>query len=406
MQQVYAEALQAYESADHPTFLARMLQADSLRPNHPTILYNLAAAYSLNGQSAEAIYVLERSIWQNGEVDFEADEDFVSLRERPSYQELVAFAQDYRAEVRNSQLAFELEDAGFHPEGVAVDPASGDFFLGSVRHRNIIRYHSDGSQSSFCDDPRLWSVMGLQVDSKRGLLWATTVPAPQMIGYQDSLANRSALVGMDLVSGEVLHYYELEAEGAWLGDLALAADGTIYCSSSSAPHPAIYRLRPSAGELEEFIHLEALVSLQGLCLGPQEKQLYFSDYRYGLFSLELASQEVYPLENSTPHPLKGIDGLYYYNGQLIGLHNGLRPFQLTAYELSREGKTIISFAYLDKALAEMGEPTLGVITADEFYYLANSPWGAYDREGNFLEDRAKAPLVFKLNLAEIFNAGE
>ena len=401
LQEVYTEAVQAYEAEDYAGFLDKMMVADSLRTNHPTILYNLAAGFSLNHRAEEAISCLKRAVWQNVDNGFETDEDFNNLHEATSYQELVEFAEAYRTEVRNSLAALELEDASLHPEGIAYDPSSGDYFIGSVRHAKIIRCHPDGRQTVFNDHPGLWSVMGLVVDEQRSLLWATMVAAPQMEGYTDSLANQSAIVGFSLTTGEIEHRHDLQAPGAWLGDLVLADNGLIYSTSSSAEHPAIYRLDPWIGELEELVHLEELISLQGLCLDERQENLYFSDYRYGLFQLHLADLQLETIDNHTAHPLKGIDGLYRYDDQLIAVHNGLRPFQLVSYSLSEDGSEIDDFTYLDKALPEMGEPTLGVLVGDKFYYVANSPWGAYDRAGVFMEEQANSPIILGIELGEL-----
>ncbi len=74
---------------------------------------------------------------------------------------------------------------------------------------------------------------------------------------------------------------------------------------------------------------------------------------------------------------------------------------MTAYRLSADGTAITEFRYLEKALPEMGEPTLGYLDGDTFCYLVNSPWGAYDKEGTFIPEKAAQPIIRSLDLGKV-----
>jgi len=48
---------------------------------------------------------------------------------------------------------------------------------------------------------------------------------------------------------------------------------------------------------------------------------------------------------------------------------------------------------LDLAHPEHDQPTLGEVVGDDFLYVANSLWGAWDREGHLVEGRKLTPPV-------------
>ena len=126
------------------TFLRRFQQLDSLNPEHPTITYNLAAAYARNHRPLDALKYARKALLMNASLEPEKDEDFASLDETLR-NELIRFKQDVLTEIRTSQSFFSNGEKDLHPESVAFDPASGDYFLNSVRKGKIIRYKKDAN---------------------------------------------------------------------------------------------------------------------------------------------------------------------------------------------------------------------------------------------------------------------
>lgn len=126
--------------------------------------------------------------------------------------------------------------------------------------------------------------------------------------------------------------------------------------------------------------------------------MFFSDYRHGLFRYDLTEEKLTPIVSKINHPLKGIDGLYFYQGDLIAIHNGLRPMRIVRYSLNKAGDQILDYTFLEKALPEMNEPTLGRIINGELYYVTNSPWGAYDENKVLQLERVDDPMIRKVKL--------
>ncbi|MCE7991949.1 MAG: hypothetical protein HEP71_08215 [Roseivirga sp.] len=400
LQTLYAKANDAYNQGDYAGFLKGMQQVDQLRPNHPTILYNLSIAYLKNDYQHQAIRTLERVVWMNTNYPFETDTTFNSIKQNEAFKILVAFKEKLVTPFRSSDIFTKIDKKLItHAEGMTYDQKSGSFFLGDVRDRRIIRVSADGSISDFANGPELLSIMGMDVDEKKGLLWVCSTPMPEMLKREGESAEQNArLLAFDIKTGKLVHTAVAKSKEALFGDLIVAANGDVYTTSSSAAHAAIYKFDSKSGEFKLFRLFGDLVSLQGLTFDAKEENLFFSDYREGLFKLHLESDTRTKLVNYTRQSLKGVDGLYMYKGQLIAVHNGLKPYQLTAYQLNTDQTAIRYFEHLDRALPEMGEPTLGTLVGNTLYYIANSPWPHYDRERNLDPEKLESTVIQKLDL--------
>lgn len=48
----------------------------------------------------------------------------------------------------------------------------------------------------------------------------------------------------------------------------------------------------------------------------------------------------------------------------------------------------------------MNEPTLGMIHEGVFYFVANSPWGAYDKENQLIEEKLKPVEIWMYKIED------
>ncbi len=403
LQTMYARANEAYGKGDYQTFLKGMQEVNELRPNHPTILYNLSIAYAKNELTDQALRTLERVVWMNTNYPFDTDSSFSRINELPAFERLVSLKKELETPLRNSK-AFRAIDKKFitHAEGITYDKRSGSFFLGDVRERKIIRLSADGSVTDFAKSPHLLSIMGMDVDDQNSLLWVCSSPMEEMLKREGETSKKNArLLAFDIKTGELVHSVVARSPEALFGDLIVAENGDVYTTSSSAAHAAIYKFDAKTQRFALFQLFGDLVSLQGLTFDNSEGNLFFSDYREGLFKLNLESGTLTRLMSYSKQSLKGVDGLYMHNDQLIAVHNGLKPFQVTAYRLNAAHTAITSFEHLDRALPEMGEPTLGTLVGDTLYYIANSPWPYYDQERQLDTEKPGPTLILQLDLKDL-----
>ena len=397
----YRAAVQAYEAGNYPAFLEHARAAQRLRPTHGGVSYALATAYALNGDTANALTSLRRFAALGYSADPAADSAFASLRGSRALADVEQQLARNREPLVRSTIAFTLPERDLLTEGVAYDPRDAVFYVGSVHRRKIVRMTADGQFSDFLvfGGRDGWAPLGMKVDPARRVLWVAVAALPQSEGYAPADSNRSGLLRIDLKTGTVAGHYEIPRDGRphSLGDLVLTRDGDVYTSDSRAP--VIYRVVAGHDSLERFVESPLLLSSQGLALSPDERRLYVADYSRGIVLVDLAARSAALLPAADTVLALGIDGLYYFDGGLIGIQNGITPHRVVRLELNREGTRLLRSLAVERAHPSYVEPTLGVLVDRELYYVANSQWERFGEDGRVVNpDSLKQPVVLRLRL--------
>jgi streptogramin lyase len=142
--------------------------------------------------------------------------------------------------------------APFIAEGVAAG-ADGKPLVSAVAGRTIVRLDARRVKA-WLRPGRLAPVgglFGMAADPKRNRLWVAEVfgkAAPGQTG-----PNRSSILEVELSSGRALARHPAptgDDDAPTLGDVAIAADGSVYASDSTGG--GIYHLPPGGGALRRF----------------------------------------------------------------------------------------------------------------------------------------------------------
>ncbi len=402
----YYESLarKAYQQKDYQSFLANMKLAAQLRPNHPRLMFNLAAAYALTGNQTAALEWLSKMTAMGLVFPADKESDFDSIKGSTEFQSILKGIEHNKLPIINGGAAFTLHEKGFIPEGIAYDPVTQTFYLGSVYKRKIVSVDKHGEARDFATaQDGLWSVMGMKVDARRRLLWVATAAQPQMSNYDPGENGRTGLFKFDLRTGKLLRKYLLpqdskgDTKGHWFGDLVLNSRGEVFTTDSVTP--AIYYVSRDRDELEMFLVDPSFVNLQGLDFTSDGKHLFVADYAKGLFEIDLATKKVVMLELAPDITLLGIDGLYSYRGTLLAVQNGINPPRLVRLFLNDGLNRVERLTTLAANDPIFDEPTLGVLVKNNFYLIANSQWGAIDEKGRLAPaEKLKDPVVLKVRL--------
>lgn len=397
----FERALKAYKQKDYAAFVENMEAALKLRPHHQVYMYDLAAGYALVAKKEQALAILSQAAAMGFVFpEIEKDADFASLRNESDFDAVLKKFAENRAPVIHSEQAFTVHAKGLVPEGLAYDPNTKTFFVGSVYRRKIVAVNAAGEAKDFShESDGLWSVMGMKVDAKRHLLWGCTAGHMQMANAKPEENGKTAVFKYDLSSGKLLKKYPVPDGGGkhWLGDLALDSKGNVYASDSLSP--AVYVIRQDKDEIESFVAGSPFINPQGIVLTSDEKKLLMADYLKGLFLIDLQTKEVVEvaaLENAT---LLGIDGIYHVGNDIIAVQNGITPNRIVRLKLCSDWLVVEKLEVLEANNPVFDEPTLGVVVGDQFYFIANSQWGAIDAKGKLApEEKLKDPVVLRLRL--------
>jgi sugar lactone lactonase YvrE len=395
-----AQARQSYAAKDYPAFLFNISRATELRPNHPRLLYNLAVAYTLNNKSDEALATLERLTAMGLVLPAAKEVIFSPLRDSARFKTIVAAFERNKAPVGESTEAFAVDEKGLITEGLAYDADTGDYFISSVHKRKIIRVDRSGHASDFATaEQGLWSVLGMRVDAKRRCLWVASAVMSQMLAFRPAENGGSGILKFDLATGKLIKKYVLENREPKhvLGDLVLSSNGDLFTTDSLSA--AIYVIHRDSDRLELWLTDSRFSSPQGLAFSADEKWLFMADYGSGMFAIETGTKNLYAITAPANVTLLGIDGLYFYQGDLVAVQNGVNPQRVVRIRLSRDQRNAAEFKVLCANNPVFDEPTLGVIVGQEFLFVANSQWGKISDEGKLApEEQLRGPVILKLKL--------
>jgi sugar lactone lactonase YvrE len=396
----YRAAVQAFEARDLPAFLEHAREAQALRPAHGGVTYALASAFALTGDTARALATLRHYAVLGYSADLAADSDFVGLRGNEAYAELTRRLARNGEPVVASQVAFELPERDLLTEGIAHDPRDGAFYVGSVHQSKIFRVPRQGTVSEFLPElPGGWAPLGLRVDRKASALWVATAALPQTAGYNPSDSGRSAILRFDLGSGRLSARYDAPADGTphLIGDLIVTRGGDVYATDSRAP--VLYRVSARGDRLERFVESPLLLSGQGLALTADERWLYVADYARGILRVDLRDRSVSLVEAADSVLALGIDGLYFHQGTLVGIQNGVTPHRVARFTLSPAGDRVLRAEVLERAHPRYDEPTLGVLVEGDLFYIANAQWERFGQDGQIAKPGSlRSPAVLRLRL--------
>ena len=269
----------------------------------------------------------------------------------------------------------------FLAEGVAWDAAHSRFLLGSVREHRIASVDpSNGRARKFADAPG--SVLGLHVDAATGTLWATWT----RFGHGFDHNPASGVAAWSLRDGRSLGNWPLPDRDPRvnLGDLVIVDAHMLVASDSGTG--AIWRFDMRTHEYAKVIAAGKFRSPQGLAPGRLPGTIYLADYPTGMWRISLANGEAMQMKAPPGSELRGIDGLYRRDDQLIAVQNGTRTPRILAIALGRED----SIARVNRWREMPGEePGLGTLTDDRFWFVVDDQWNEYDDD---LQPKAGAAL--------------
>lgn len=391
-------AIEAFQAKNYTGLLENILIANKLRPNHPRLVYTLARAYALNAKNEEAATTVDRLVKMGLNFPIENNADLKQAMQSEVGLSAMKELQKNRAAIGASEKVLTLPDKELIVEGVAIEAKTGRYFFSSVHQRKILVREKDGSVKDFSSPADgLYSVLGIKIDEKRKVLWAVSSAFAQMKSFDKADDGKAGIFKYDLKTGKLLNNYLVTAEDGKhaLGDLVVSKNGDVYASDSISP--IIYKIDSKTDKLETFLKSDSFSSLQGMTFSPDEKYLFVADYSLGFFRIEVSSKDLLLLSPGDEAVL-GIDGIYFHNGGLIAIQNGINPQRVVKFSLDPAFTKITGRKTLEANHADFNEPTLGFLHGNEFYFNANSQWELVNNKGELAKDKLKEPVILKLKL--------
>ncbi len=301
------------------------------------------------------------------------DIGFEALWDDPEFQKIQKELADEEEKTADSPVAFRLRDPKLIPEGIAYDPKGDRFFIGSIAQHKIIVTDKEGNARDFSSPAdRLDAVLGLTVDAVH-LCGASTN------GFEASAKNerRNAVVCYDLNSGRLTDRFSAP-EAMQLNDLAIASDGTLYVTDSESG--TLFRKKPNEKTLTLFGETGALRGANGIAIGTDG--ILYVTLSTGVARVDTSTGQPTRLPQPDTVVTGGIDGLYWYDGDLFGIQNSTNPGRVISIALTDKGTRIAGITVLQTHHhPDFDEPTTGAIARGALHVIANSYVGHYQPDG-------------------------
>jgi sugar lactone lactonase YvrE len=373
-------ALTSAEAADDAAAAARatLARIQALRKERPgdgvLVFYQALVHVSLGER--DAAFELLRSL--NGRklgLIPVRDAGFDALWNDPEFQTIRKELADEEPQTPASPVAFRLKDPKLIPEGIAFDAKGARFFIGSIAQRKIIVRDAKSQVRDFSSpSDKLDAALGLAMDAERGHLYAVSTN-----GFlaEANTERRNAVVRYDLKSGRLTNRF-FAPEAMQLNDLAVAPDGTLYVTDSM--NSTLFRRKPDEAKLTRFGAAGALRGANGIAVGADG--ILYAAISTGIVRVDTATGEPTRLPQPDTVVTGGIDGLYWHDGDLIGVQNVTNPGRVVRIALTNKGNRLAGLTVLQSHHhPDFDEPTTGTIANSALHVIGNSYAGRYQPDG-------------------------
>jgi hypothetical protein len=355
---VFAEPDDAAEVREQ---IARVEKLQPIVADRGAVLYFLSTARQHLGETREALSLLKQCLALGEGFDPSGDPAFFGLKGSKEFDDLIEKVHRDFPPVASARFAFVTEEKDIIPEGLAYDEKKNLYYLSSLNRKKIVKIDSEGRVSDFVPPDRygLLPVLGIRLDPTDGTVWADS--------FED--AGRTELLHFDS-AGKLLGRYSPK-DGAKHGfnDLVLRKNGELITTDSL--NNQVYRFDSRLGAFAPLATYRTLLYPSGIAIADDDQTLYVAD-AVGVVKIDLHSGESRDVDPGPHATLAGADGLYWHNGSLIAIQNGIGSPRVAAFRLSKDGNRVTQTRVLENHTQFTVLPTTGALHGNDFYFIANS----------------------------------
>jgi hypothetical protein len=341
--------------------IAAVQKLQSTLPDRGAALYFLAAAKEHLRESREALALLKECLALQEGFDPSGDPAFLGLKESKEFTAQIENVHRDFPIVAQAREAVRTTEKDLVPEGLSYDAQRNVFYLSSLNRRKIVEIGRDGRTSDFVPADRygLLPVLGIRISPSDGTVWADS--------FTDS--GRTELLHFD-GAGKLLGRFKPEDSAKHgFNDLVIRKNGEVITTDSLAN--AVLGFDPAARTFTVLPMHRPLFYPNGIALSEDDHTLYIAD-SLGVVRVDLANGESRDVDPGPKSTLAGIDGLYWHNGSLIGIQNGIGSPRVAAFRLSSDGLRVTRTIVLENRSKFCVLPTTGAIRGSDFFFIANS----------------------------------
>jgi DNA-binding beta-propeller fold protein YncE len=146
----------------------------------------------------------------------------------------------------------------------------------------------------------------------------------------------------------------------------------IYVTDTEGGH--VFRFDRKTPHFTELNLGRPVFGPNGITISDDGNLLYVAD-DLGVIRMDLRTNEAQDVKPPSHGTMAGIDGLYWYEGDLVGVEYGTGANRVMRWTLSRNGAEATSGETLERGTKMVSDPTTGAILDGKFYFMANTGLG-------------------------------
>ena len=352
------------EPADAAEVREQIAVVEKLKPVVPdrgAVLYFLSTARQHLGETREALALLKECLKLREGFDPSGSPSFLGSKGTKEFDDLVAAVRRDFPVIAQARLAFVTDEKDLIPEGLAYDAKQNIFYLGSLNRKKIVKIDSEGRVSDFVPADRygLLPVLGIRLDPTDGTVWANT--------FED--AGWTELVHFDSAGKLLGRFAPKDSAKHGFNDLVVRKSGEVITTDSLSNQ--VFRFDPRSHAFTPLPVYRVLFYPNGIALAEDDRSLYVAD-GVGVVKIDLADNSSRDVDPGPRNTMAGADGLYWRNGSLIAVQNGIGSPRVAAFKLSNDGNRVTQVTVLENRTQFTALPTTGAIRGSDFYFIANS----------------------------------
>ncbi|MDP1675493.1 MAG: hypothetical protein Q8L88_01415 [Bacteroidota bacterium] len=398
--EVYQQSLEKLSEKDTAAFLQFAQQAHALAPKHPDIMVNLAKAFAMTGKKIKSIELLDDISIIGVDYNVENDGGFMNIWRHSLLKEITARVKRNR-EIISSDLAYSLNEKDLIPEGITYDPRQQRLYLSSVYKRKIVFINSDGTFGDFFTEAQegLYSTFGMKVDAAQNQLWVVGIlnhPKARLGNKGES--TKAAVFQYNLETKKLIHQYLMNDTLQHMFNDLVIVGGNVFVTDTK--QSAVYKIVPSKQTIEPWFQNNDSFHPNGIAVSQDQRYLFVAHWS-GITRISLADTQHIQLQTKLNTTLSGIDGLYFYNNNLIAIQNKVgQQSRVMRFDLNKELNSVVRSTILESGNPLFNVPTTGVVVNDELYFIANSQLRSFNSDWTiYSDDKLQPPIILKLPLS-------
>lgn len=330
-------------------------------PDRGAALYFLAAAKEHLRDSVEALANLKECVALHEGFDPSGEPSFAEFHGTKEFATMTDKVHRDFPVVAQAHEAFRTIARDLVPEGLAYNAKRNVFYLSSLNRRKILQFALDGVASDYvpADSYGLLPVLGIRVSPNDETVWADS--------FSDG--GQTELLHFDSTGKLLGRFIPGDSAKHGFNDLVVRRNGEVLTTDSLANE--VSRFEPLSQKFFPVTLHRPLFYPNGIALAADDHTLFVAD-SLGVLRVDLSSGDSRDVDPGPRSTLAGIDGLYWYNGSLIAIQNGIGSPRVAAFRLSNDGLRVTHTTVLENRSNFTVLPTTGAIRGSDFYFIANS----------------------------------